>query len=102
MGELKCGTRADAVERRFDGGLRRDVLADDGADLCMQARETLRQRRPFGEPDFPASDQFRLVCGTRDDGPTGAPGSRVDAQDPASVRQDAASETASSSKERLA
>jgi hypothetical protein len=102
VGELQSRTRADAVKRRFDGGFRRGVLDDDGEDRFVQAREAFGQRQPLREPDLSASDELRLVGGAGDDGPPGASGSRVDAQDPPGDRQDAASENASSSKERLA
>jgi hypothetical protein len=102
VGELQCRARADAVKRRLDGGLRGSVLPDDEQDLGVQAREAFRKRQPFGEPNLATSDELRLVRGTGDDGPPGASGSRVNAQDSTGDRQDAASETASSSKERLA
>jgi hypothetical protein len=102
VGELQRRARADAVKRRLDGGLRGSVLRDDGQDLRVQAREALRERQRLGEPEFATGDELRLVGRTGDDGPPGASGSRVNAQDSAGDRQDAASETASSSKERLA
>ena len=77
-------------------------MLDDLGETRVQARESAGQRQLSGEANFAASDQFRLVRGTGDDGPSGASGSRVDTQDPPTVRQDAASETASSSKERFA
>ena len=102
MGELKGRARADTVERRFDRRFRRNVPLDDRDDLLVKTRQTTRECDPFGEPDLTARDELGLVDGTGDDGPSGAARSRVDAQDPANVRQDAASETASASNDKFA
>jgi hypothetical protein len=102
VGELQRRTCADPVEWRLDRGDRWPMLLDDGCDLGMEAREAIRQRHFLREPDLSTGDQLGRVARPGDDGPPGASGSRVDAQDPADFRQDAASETASASNERLA
>jgi hypothetical protein len=68
----------------------------------VQTRQPQRQRETIGQLNLAGGDQSRGVSRSCNDGPSGAPRSRVDAQDPPGVRQDAASETASASKERFA
>jgi hypothetical protein len=102
VSQLKRRTRAGAVERSLDGGLRRRVAFNDLDDPRVNAGEAIRQREPLGEFQLSDGDQTGFVGGTGDDGPSGAAGSRVDAQDSPSLTQDAASETASSSNDRFA
>jgi len=90
------------VEWSLDGGFGRAVFVDDRDDGGMEPGQPVREIEPRRESDFATSDQPWRIGASRDDGPAGAPGTGVDPQDPAAVRQDASSDTESSSKERLA
>ncbi len=102
VGKLKGRSRAHAVERRLNRGFRGCMLLNDGRDPDVQPREPIRHRHALGKPYLSAGDQLRRVDRPSDDGPPRASGSRVDPQDLPGLRQDASSETASSSKDRLA
>jgi hypothetical protein len=68
----------------------------------MELREAIGEIPALGEPDLAAGDELGRVCRPGDDGPAGTSGSGIDSQDAPGRRQDAASDIALSSKDRLA
>ncbi len=102
MGELKRRSRARAVEGRLDGRLERTMGVDDREHVVVQPGQTAREIDSLGQPNLSARDELGLARGAREHGPTGASGARVDPQDRSRDGQEAASEMASASKERLA
>jgi hypothetical protein len=68
----------------------------------VKPAESLRQGQPLREPDVANRNQLGVVDGAADDRPSREASPWIYAQDPPDLRQDAASETASSSKDRLA
>ncbi len=102
VGELKRGSGADSQERRLNRGFGGGMFLNYGRQPFVQPGETVRQVHPLGETQLSAGDELGLVDRSGYDGPSRASGPRVNPQDPPRLRQDASSETASSSKDRLA
>jgi hypothetical protein len=90
------------MERRLDGRFQRRVLSHNLSDFGMEASKAIGQGQALGKANLTAGDQLRAVGGPADDRPAGAPRSRVHPEDLPSFRQDAASDTASASNDRLA
>jgi hypothetical protein len=102
MGQLQRRAGTDAVEGHFDSRFRRHVEGDDSDDLGVKPAESLREGQSLREPDLANRNQLGVVDGAADDRPSREASPWIYAQDPPGLRQDAASETASSSKDRLA